>query len=49
MPEIAWTYRFMGETEKERIFANALDKYLEAYAKERFPLENMDDYGNLFN
>ncbi|WP_341876795.1 DUF2225 domain-containing protein [Defluviitalea saccharophila] len=42
--KIAWTYRFMGETEKEKNFlTNALDKYLEAYAKERFPLENMDE------
>lgn len=42
--KIAWTYRFMGEPEKEKTFiAHALDKYLEAYDKERFPLENMDE------
>jgi hypothetical protein len=41
---IAWLYRFMNDEEKERTFlSNALEKYLEAYANERFPLENMDE------
>jgi uncharacterized protein (DUF2225 family) len=42
--KIAWTYRFMEQTENEIHFLqNALEKYLEAYAKERFPYENMDE------
>ncbi|NLK21301.1 MAG: DUF2225 domain-containing protein [Epulopiscium sp.] len=41
---IAWIYRFMEQEKNEEQFLRyALEKYLEAFSKERFPLENMDE------
>lgn len=42
--KIAWLYRFMGKKENELHFLNhALNKYVDAFSKEKFPVENMDE------
>jgi len=42
---IAWLYRDKGDTKKEMEFLNfAVDSYNEAYLKERFPLDKLDEY-----
>lgn len=42
--KIAWLYRFTKQPKNELDFLKyALEKYVEAFSKERFPLENMDE------
>ena len=42
---IAWLYRDKGDTKKETEFLNfALNSYNEAYLKERFPLDKLDEF-----
>ncbi|SHJ02494.1 DUF2225 domain-containing protein [Lutispora thermophila] len=40
----AWMYRYINNEENEKAFLNmALDNYIEAFNKERFPANNMDE------
>lgn len=42
---IAWLYRFKGDNYKEMEFLNfALNSYNDAYQKERFPLDKLDEF-----
>lgn len=41
--KIAWMYRYINDANEKSFLKTALDFYIEAYEKERFPVNNMDE------
>jgi uncharacterized protein (DUF2225 family) len=41
---IAWLYRFKNDTKEKEFIQFALDKYMQAYETERFPIDKLDEF-----